>query len=110
PRGPARVGLAIEARLLDHDAELFACLDHPRARGAVAPAHPVSASFFHQIQREEVQPVRLRRAKARPFVGRFLPPAVQLQMLAVDVEPGLGVEANAVNAEWNLAPIDVLAT
>ena len=46
PGGAARVGFAIEARLLHHQAELIVRIKLRRPGHAMAPAHPVAPACF----------------------------------------------------------------
>src|SRR5581483_11212582 len=108
PGGADRVGFTVEAGLFGHDAEPIAGLDHRLAGRAVAPADPVAARLLHQFQRVEMHPVGLSRTKPRPFVGGLLAPAVELHMMAVNIETRLRIPAHSADAIRDFLRVDDL--
>ena len=102
PGRSVSVRLAVHARLVGDEPQPVAGGDAGRPARAMPPADEVGARLAHQAQRVGVEPVRLRRAQARPLVGRLLAPAAELQGAAVQEEPRLRVPAGAADAERHL--------
>ena len=109
PRFALRVAFPVHAGLFGDDAQAIGRFDHGGTAGAMPPAHEVAARVLHQLEREKVHPVRLRRAQSRPLVRRLLSPPVQLQVVAVDVEAGCRVPADRPYAQRNFARIQFVA-
>src|SRR3954469_23829714 len=91
PGGSARIRFSVNPGLVDDQPQAVGRDNTGRAGGAVPPADEISTRFLHQGERMKMHPIGLRRAEARPFIGRFLPPPVKFYRASVNVESGLWI-------------------
>src|SRR5262245_23403706 len=106
PRVADRIAFSIDARLFNADSELIGTCKIRGRASAMAPSNEIAASFFHQFEGVIMHPIRLRGAQSGPFAGRLLPPAMQFQMMPIDVKTGFRIPANGTYAEWNFTRIN----
>lgn len=66
---------------------------------AMAPAEHVSTGILHHAKGEVVHTIGNPGAEVGPFLAGFLDPAVEFDVMAVDPESGVAVEAEVANAE-----------
>src|SRR6185436_16035558 len=82
PGCAACVGFAIDARLDGNDSEAIGGLNAGGRAGAMPPTDKIATRFLHEAHGVEMDPVRLGRAEAGPFIRRLLTPTMQLEMVS----------------------------
>src|SRR4051794_4387782 len=91
PRCPTRIRFTLHTRLIDNDSQAIRGSDARRSGSTVPPADKIAARLLHQIQRVEVEPIRLSRSESGPLLGWLLPPALQLQGTPIHEQSALRI-------------------